>query len=298
MEDLAFVWQRHELFHDAGGRLARTLGVPLVLFAAAAQVWEARKWGVRRPGWSRVAERFGEAPALSRADVVVCASTEVAGQMERLGARRTLVVPAGVDTDLFKPLDGTRVRERFGLVGKTVVGWAGSFRPFHGLDIAIEAIARLKSARPDLALLLVGDGAERRRIEQQAADAGLTDLVITGTVPYEQMPEHLAAMDIALVLHATDHSFHYAPIKLAEYLAAGKAVVAPRAGDLPALFPDDTQLRLVGPGPDALGAAVQELASDDSARDRLAAAGRARAVNELSWVSALDRVMRALGRDG
>jgi hypothetical protein len=55
-----FVWQRHELFHTAGLDLAAALGVPSVLFVPAPLMWQARQWGVRRPGWSHLLEQFGE----------------------------------------------------------------------------------------------------------------------------------------------------------------------------------------------------------------------------------------------
>ena len=85
--DLAFVWQRHELFQTAGLDLADAVGVPSVLFVPATHVWEAEQWGVRRPGLARLTERFGEASALRRADVVACGTDLVAEQALRLGAR-------------------------------------------------------------------------------------------------------------------------------------------------------------------------------------------------------------------
>ncbi len=61
--DLVFVWQHHDLFHTSGHRLAEHRGIPLVSYVHAPQVWEARKWGVRRPGWARALERWGEIPS-------------------------------------------------------------------------------------------------------------------------------------------------------------------------------------------------------------------------------------------
>ncbi len=79
--DVRFVWQRHELFHTAGVELAAALGVPSVLFVPAPLMWQARQWGVRRPGWSRLLEQFGEARVLGRADLVACGSELVAEQV-------------------------------------------------------------------------------------------------------------------------------------------------------------------------------------------------------------------------
>lgn len=149
-----FVWQRHELFHTAGLDLARALGAPSVLFVPATKVWEAERWGTHRPGWGALVERTGERPALEGADLVACGSQEVAEQAARLGAapERILLTPSGVDLDLFDiEAEGReRQRELLGLTGRFVVGWVGSFQPFHAVERAIDAVAPLA----DTSLLL------------------------------------------------------------------------------------------------------------------------------------------------
>ena len=171
--EVAFVWQRHELFQMAGLRLARDLGVPSVLFVPATVVWEATRWGTKRPGWSRWLEVHGETPALEAADLVACGTASVADQAERLGASadRLVITPSGVDLELFDaPPHPDRVRSQLGLGGRFVVGWTGSFRRFHAVEQAVEAVARLEGAT----LLLVGDGPERARIERLAHDRGVS----------------------------------------------------------------------------------------------------------------------------
>lgn len=291
--DIAFVWQRHEVFHTAGLDLADRLGVPSVLFVTAPQVWEAEQWGVRRPGWGRWLERVGEQPALQRADLVACGTDEIARQVGKLGVAddRMLVTPTGVDLDLFAPaVRGEEVRRELGLDDQFVVGWVGSFRRFHALENAIHAVAGMDGAT----LLLVGDGPERRRLEQLAADEGAR-VVFTGTVPHSELPRHLAAMDAALVVASADSSFHYSPLKLAEYLASGLPVVAPRSGQLVERLHDGTDALLVDPGdPDALAAALRRLRTDAELRDHLAAGARRAAEASWSWDLQVRRLLDAL----
>ena len=111
------------------------------------------------------------------------------------------------------------LRHRLGLDGRFVVGWVGSFRRFHAIEQAIDAMVGIDGAT----LLLVGDGPERPRIETLARAQNVT-AVFTGTVPHDELPLHLAAMDAALVVAGPDAPFHYSPLKLAEYLAAGLPV--------------------------------------------------------------------------
>jgi glycosyltransferase involved in cell wall biosynthesis len=289
--DVACVWQRHELFHTAGPRLARELGVPSVVFVPAPLVWQAREWGVQRPGWSRWTERAGEQAPLRHADVVACGSEAVAVEIRRLGIddRRIVITPTGVDPELFaSPVDRTAVRGRLGLEGRFVAGWVGSFRKFHALDQAVDALAGLDRAT----LLLVGDGPERARVEQLARARGV-DVRATGTVAHDEIPAHLAAMDVALVVAAPDRSFHYSPLKLGEYLSAGIPVIAPRAGELPAQLHDDVDALLVPAGDRAaLNAALRRLRDEPATRERLARGARA-AADHWSWDRSVARALSA-----
>ncbi len=297
---LDFVWQRHELFQTAGLELARALGRPSVLFAPATAVWEAERWGTHRPGWRRLAERLGERPALTTADVVACGAPEVAEQALRMGTdpERIVITPTGVDLDLFDPVcDGVAraaQRDRLGLTDRFVVGWVGSFRPFHSLDRAVDAVAGIEQTT----LLLVGDGPERPAIEAQARQRGV-HLVCTGTVDHADLPGHLAAMDVGLVLGPADGAFHYSPLKLAEYLAAGLPVVAPAVGTVTARLTDGVDALLVDPAdPVALGAALRALRAEPALRGRLSAAGRAAAEAHWSWDEQVRRVLATLERLG
>src|SRR5581483_2374186 len=140
---VAFVWQRHELFHDAGADLARRIGVPFVLFVNAPLVWQARAWGVRRPGWSRLVERRGETAVFRRADVIAAGSPLVAERVAALGvdADRIVITPTGADVEqIASSRTSIPWRERLDLRDRFVVGWVGSFRRFHGLDVAVDAL--------------------------------------------------------------------------------------------------------------------------------------------------------------
>jgi glycosyltransferase involved in cell wall biosynthesis len=289
--DVACVWQRHELFHGAGPRLARALGVPSVVFVPAPLVWQAKDWGVTRPGWGRWTELAGEQAPLRRADVVACGSKAVAVEIRRLGIddRRIVITPTGVDPDVFgSPADGAAVRRRLRLEGRFVAGWVGSFRKFHALDQAVDAVAGLD----DATLLLVGDGPERAHVEQLARSRGV-DFRATGTVPHDEIPAHLAAMDVALVVASPDRSFHYSPLKLAEYLSVGVPVIAPRAGALPAQLHDDVDALLVAPGDRAeLTAALRRLRDEPETRARLSRAAR-EAAHHWSWDRSAARVLDA-----
>jgi len=294
---VCFVWQRHELFHTAGLDLAAALGVPSVLFVPAPLMWQARQWGVRRPGWGHFLEQFGEARILGRVDLVACGSELVAKQVGRLGVTedRVVIVRTGFDPDVFNDsADGAAVRRRLGLGSGFVVGWVGSFRKFHGLDQLVDALAPMS----DTQLLLVGDGPERSTIETLARRRGVT-VVCTGTVPHEELPAHIAAMDTAVVLAQPGADFHYSPLKLAEYLACGVAVIAPRAGGVPAQLADGVDALLVDPGDvPQITRLLTSLRDQPEQRARIARQGREAAIAHWSWDRSVERVVSGLERLG
>jgi glycosyltransferase involved in cell wall biosynthesis len=293
--EIELVWQRHDLFHTAGLDLARRVGAPSVLFVPAAKVWEAERWGTTRPGWGRWLERRAERPALLGADLVACGSETVVEQVLRIGVpdSRVLLTPTGVDIELFAELPHpTSLRRRLGLQNRFVVGWIGSFRRFHALEQAVGAAA----AVPGAALLLVGDGPERARIERLVRHREVT-AIFTGTVPHDQLPAYLAAMDVAVILAPRDEPYHYSPLKLAEYLAAGLPVVAPASGQLAQRLTDGVDAIVVPPHDvAALGAALRRLRDDPEERARLGKAARAAAEVEWLWDDQVRRVLDALAR--
>ena len=297
-EDVRFVWQRHDLFHDAGVAAAKALERPLVVFTPALIVQEAAGWGVKRPGWQGLLERTAEAPLLKAADVVACGSVEIAEQVGRLGVpeARLLVTPNGVDPEMFSPEKrGDDVRQRLGLEERFVIGWVGSFRKFHGLDMALEAMKTIESEIPEATLLLVGDGLERAHIEETVHALDLRNVVMTGTVGYLEIPEHIAAMDVAVITDRGSGPFHYSPLKLREYMAAGKAVIAPRIGEMARWLVDGEDAVLVESGDTKdLAVAIVHLHERPDLRDRLGAAARRKILEQATWDIQLLRIDEAL----
>jgi glycosyltransferase involved in cell wall biosynthesis len=257
---------------------------------------------VRRPGWSRFVEQRGETQVVTQADIVAAGSERVAEVLGRLGVdeRRIVITRTGFDPDIFSgDPDRPAMRSRLGLDEDFVVGWAGSFRGFHGLDQLVAAVALMdERAVAKSSLLLVGDGPERASVEAAAAARGVR-VVSTGTVPQQELHALIAAMDVAVLLARKDAEFHYSPLKLAEYLASGVAVVAPRAGAIPAQLTDGRDAVLVDPGDVAgLAGALAGLRDRPEERARLAAAARTAAEERFSWDHAVSQIVTAIGALG
>ena len=294
--ELVFVWQHHDLFQSPGAAIARRSGCPLVSFVDAPQVWESRRWGVTRPGWGHLVERYSERPQLRASDVVACVSDEVAREVVRLGVDRERIVisPTAVDAELFAPAEhGGGQRHAFGLGDAFVIGWAGTFRRFQGLDTLIEAFGHLRRTHDGARLLLVGDGAERSNVEVIVDRVGArARVVFAGAVAPRAVPDYLNAMDVAVVSARSQGGFHYSPLKLREYLACGRAVLAPRVGEIPRFLDDGVHALLYEPGDaDDLAAKLRQLHDDPALRARLGAAGRELVIATATWDTRLAELL-------
>ena len=133
---------------------------------------------------------------------------------------------------------------------------------------------------PELRVLIVGDGPLRPALEAAAGER----VVFAGSVPRHEAPAHIAAMDIAVAPYPRLRDFHFSPLKLFEYMAVGRPVVASRYPDIAAVIEDERSGLLVEPGEvDELAAALLRLVRDPSLAARLGEEARRRAAGEHSW---------------
>jgi hypothetical protein len=160
----AFVYQRYSLNNYAGIRIARRHRVPFVLEYNGSEIWMGRHWGraLKHEALSRRIEQLN----LSSADLIVVVSRPMRDEIVARGIdpESVLVNPNGVDPDRYRPdVDGSPVRERYGLRGAIVVGFIGTFGPWHGAEVLARALVKLMKDDPararDVRLLMIGDGA-------------------------------------------------------------------------------------------------------------------------------------------
>jgi glycosyltransferase involved in cell wall biosynthesis len=289
------VWERHDLFAGPGARLAKSLQVPFVLSVEAPTVWEAKKWGVHRPIWGNYLEKYFESRSLQKADLVCCVTEEVQAKVISMGVKpeNAIVCHNRVDSTLFHPgVSGDPIRRIHRLESNRVIGWTGSFRSFHGLDTVVKAFEMVNLNHPDTVLMLIGDGLEFESTKNLVSQLNLSQKVIfTGKKPFVEIPSYVAAFDIALVSASSAEGFHYSPLKLREYLACGKPVIAPRAGNLPEIFKDGSDLVLYEAGNARdLAAHINQLLESDALRKELTDNAIDFFKVEGTWVHELKRV--------
>src|SRR5690606_3348256 len=155
----------------------------------------------------------------------------------------------------------------------------------------IKAFSEISSKYPSCVLLLVGDGLDKRNSEELVKELQITDKVIfTGKKDFSEIPKYVSLFDIAVVSALSGEGFHYSPLKLREYLAAGTAVLAPNAGEIPSIFQNEKHLKLFEAGQvDSLKEGMEFYLMDDNRRGAIAEEGKNFVLETGTWDYELEK---------
>lgn len=274
------VLETHVALSLAGKIASERLGVPLVLDDCS-PVWEEEQmYGIGLK--SRAANIHSE--VTSHARLVVAVNETMRGHLLRGGLlpHSVITIPNGFDDSIFYPgIDGSGYRKKYQIPDEAVViVFVGSFQPYHRVDLLLKACREMKE-KSMVYFLLVGDGGALPESRSLTVRLGLSDRVrFAGHVAYPDVPFHIAAGDIAVMPATNDYGN---PMKIYEYMAMGKAVVAPNQptitevashGKDSFLFDAENVL--------SLSVALDLLVRDKALRENLGKNGNKRAI-ENSW---------------
>ena len=303
MQNEAFdlIYERYSLWSDVGARLARQSGLPLVVEVNAPLRLEAARYRALR-----YAERAAEIEAnlFDGAQIIAVVSRSLRAYVlgRVVDAERVHVLPNGVDEYVFNPMaEGHAVRARLGLEGRLVIGFVGTVKPWHDLGTLLEALGKLRvqSAMgiPSGAyhLLLVGD--IPASVRDEIAQRGLTDAVtIVGPVPHAEVPNFIAAMDVAASPHPHLADFYFSPLKLFEYLACAVPTVAADVEPISDLVTHGETALLYPPGnAAALAGQIAALAADPELRTNLGWRGADLVLHRHTWKRNAQQILDLLG---
>lgn len=240
------IYERLALFQIAAALLKRVVHAPLIVEINAPLFEERLAYG----GVSfRALARWSERTVLHHADYLLPVSQALASRVRQAGVPqdRIVVVPNGVDPTRFGTAPETETaKAALDLSGRLVLGFAGFAREWHRLDRVIRLIAR--HPRHRLHLLIVGDGPACEPLRQQARGSGVSDrLTITGPVGRARVPGYVAGFDVALQPGVTAYA---SPLKIFEYMALGRAIVAPDMPNVREILVDRETALLFDPATD------------------------------------------------
>jgi len=283
-----FIYQRYARFSWAGVVAALQTKRPLFLEYNGSEVWVGRHWD--RVNMLDLLERF------ERLNLAAATRIFVVSQVERknlegagIAPEKIIVNPNAVDTRIFRPdVGGLAKREELGLQSdELLVGFVGTFGPWHGVLVLAEAIKLIPASLP-VRFLLVGSGALQEEMKQLlTAEVETGRVIFFGGVAHEQIPALLDACDVLVSPHvplAASAEFFGSPTKLFEYMAMGKAIVASRLGQIADVLSHEKTGLLVEPG-DArqLSNAIIRLTQSPQLREKLGADARQSAIANHTW---------------
>lgn len=267
--------------------LGRLAGIP-VLFDPLVSRWDTQVGDlgrVRRGGFTAARLAWSDRLSLGLADLVLCDTWEHADLFgARFGVPRPKMarVPVGADLATFERGAARAAAAGAGAAAAPSppleVVYVGGFLPLHGVETIVAAASLLEARRgPGFArFTLAGAGMLAHRTARDAAAAGLRSLRMTGRLPYDRAMELLAGADLALgIFGAGAKAGRVVPHKVFQSLALSVPTVTRRSAAIAEFFRDREHLALV-PAADAaaLAGAIESLAADRAARERMGAAGR------------------------
>ncbi|MDA8095740.1 MAG: glycosyltransferase family 4 protein [Betaproteobacteria bacterium] len=284
------IYERHALFHRAGVTLASRYQVPRLLEVNSPLVEEQTRF---RGLVLHQAARVAESESYLGADHIIAVSEAVATHVRSVAKRsdNIHVMPNGVDVRRFADDSGRSKRRTLIGADETacVIGFVGSFKPWHGTLLLLDTFCHLAAEHPAARLLAVGDGPEFQEVRARAASSGLSARIwLTGKVPHPEIPGWISATDLMVAPYLPQEDFYFSPLKVMESLAAGKPVIAPRLGQLVQLV-DHGRTGLLYPPGDAvaLRAAITRLLTQPRLARQMGEAAQSRAAS-LGW----DQIVR------
>lgn len=295
-----FIYERYSRFSWAGVDASLKTGLPLFLEYNGSEVWVGRHWD--RVNMLDVLERYERLNLSAAARIFVVSEVE-RGNLKQAGVEtnKIIVNPNGVDTDIFKPgIGGEQARKKFGIADtEKLVGFIGSFGPWHGVHALAEAIQQIPLSFR-IRFVLVGSGSLLAQIKELLAPEEQSGRVIfTGSVNHPEVPVLLDACDILVSPHVPledGSDFFGSPTKIFEYMAMGKGIVASRLGQIGEVLRHEETALLVEPGNvGELSEAIVRLTENKSLRERLGLAARREAVEHHTWKRNAQTVLNAYG---
>jgi PEP-CTERM/exosortase A-associated glycosyltransferase len=211
--------------------------IPVVYEVRASWEDAAVDHGTTREGSVRYrASRAVETYAVRNADAVTTICEGLRSDLVARGveAEKITVIPNAVDVKAFPFARSSdpALRAELGLESATIIGFAGSFYAYEGLDLLLDAAAALLPRQPDLRVLLVGGGPQEQSLRSQAERLRIGSRVIfTGRVPHEKVQRYYELIDVlAYPRHSIRLTEIVTPLKPLEAMAQGRVLVASDVG--------------------------------------------------------------------
>jgi glycosyltransferase involved in cell wall biosynthesis len=229
-----FIYERYNLYQPAGIWASKLFNIPLILEVNAPLVYERKTYsGLALVKFAKWIENYtwkNATHTLPVTDVLADHLREVGVKEQNITVIHNGVNQQFIDEMLAKPIANNKK--------EIVIGFTGFIHPWHGMDKAIEAIAKHKNL--SLKLICVGDGNILPELKEQAKGLGISDKIeFAGLVTRDKVMAYVEQFDITLQPDVTAYA---SPLKMFEYMAVGSVIIAPDSPNIREILSDDTAL--------------------------------------------------------
>lgn len=201
----------------------------------------------------------------------------------KIDPQKIYVIPNAIDNHTIKinsVFEGV-IRKKYGLSKQIVIGFVGSFFPYHGVDVLINAFSKIVSRYNDIHLLIIGDGEILDLLKKNAQDLGVENkITFTGNVDHADIYNYINIMDIAVMAKS---NWYGSPVKIFEYGALGKAIIAPNVVPLRDVMVNKVDGILVNSTVYELERAIKTLIYDVELREKIGRTFQKKVLHEHNW---------------
>lgn len=205
---------------------------------------------------------------------------------------RIVVIENGANTDLFIPTIEDEVKS--GLDGDyNYVGFSGSFNVWHGVEDVVRSAPLVLKKVENTKFLLVGDGKLKGEIIRMVNNLNLTkNFIFIKRISYEEVPKYVKAFDVCVIFKKKE--IPGSPLKLWEYMACGKPVIATNSKDFRILKDINAGILVDPERPEEVADAIVTLLGNRELREEMGENGRRYVVENRSWEAVAREVNRVL----
>ncbi|MHA1756122.1 MAG: glycosyltransferase family 4 protein [Promethearchaeota archaeon] len=292
-----FIYKRHANFNFSPIFVANLLKIPIALevnmiyWSSAKKKWEREE--VNFVGLSRIIEKW----IFKKSDGLIVVSSAIKNEILSMGIKpeKIIVLPNGVDIEhfYFKKLDCLRWRKSWNSENYIVLGFVGIMREWHGIEFLLKSICKLDFEKLKLKVVLIGDGEKKTEYIQFVKNNNIDRFVYFGKrLPHNEIPGVIGAFDICIMPASNDFG---SPMKIIEYMAMSKAVIAPRLIPIEDIIRDGMDGLLFDPGDtNDLINKILLLVNNESLRKKIGQNARAKVERKLNWEKNALEVIKCL----
>lgn len=281
-EKINIIYTRHETFNFVPLIISKLLNIPYVVEINGLVIEERRLSGASK---QLIAfSRFSEKISYKYATRIISVTQDIKNcivERYNIPDEQIVVIENGANIDLFKPMEQNKLS--LGLdENYNYVGYVGSFARWHGLENLIKSAPMVLKVFNNTKFIFVGDGQLKDEMFNLVDTLNLRDnFIFVGRAPHNKVPQYITNFDVCMILK--DKNIPGSPLKLWEYMACGKPVIATNTSDFKVLEEFEAGILIDSEKYENTGNAIITLLENNKLREKMGLNGRKYVVENRSW---------------